>query len=390
MWNIMSERYIEKRLSSIKARSHSRVLSIAKGMDGVINLSGGDPDFDTPGHITEALKEAIAGGKTHYPPTHGLPSLRGAIAEYHGKHAVDWEAGEVTITAGSGVSLFASTMGTVNPGEEVILLEPYYMRYSNLVEYIGAREVGVPLNETNGYRLDLEALKENLSGKTKLIILCNPNNPSGTVFTKEEMKGIADVAIDEDLLVLSDEVYCEFLWDGREHTTIASLPGMRERTIISSSFSKTFAMTGWRLGYFIAEKSLTSNIRKIPLGYRTNIFVQIAGVAAMRGPWEPVNAMAEEYDRRRKYMVPRLSAIEGINCHNSEGSYFLFPNIEDLGIGSEEFCESLLREKKILARPGTTFGNTGEGHIRISLTKSIEDLDEIAQSIEDHVRMTID
>jgi aspartate/methionine/tyrosine aminotransferase len=219
-----------------------------------------------------------------------------------------------------------------------------------------------------------------------MIVLCNPNNPSGTVFTKEELKGIADVAIDEDLLVLSDEVYCEFLWDGREHTTIASLPGMRERTIISSSFSKTFAMTGWRLGYLIADKNLTSRIRKIPLGFRTNTFVQIAGVAAIRGSWEPVKAMAEEYDRRRRFMVPRLSEIEGINCHNPEGAFYLFPNIRDLRMGSEEFCESLLKEKNILARPGTAFGATGEGHMRTPLIKPVEVLEEIAQSIEDHAR----
>jgi len=382
----MTERFIEKRLASMKGRSHARVVAMAREMDGVINLAGGDPDFDTPSHITDALQKAIAEGKTHYPPPPGLPALRSAIAEYHGKHGVDWESGEVTVTAGSGVALFASTAGTVNPGEEVILLEPYFMAYSNLVEYAGAKEVGVPLNEEEGYRLDIDALKEKVSGKTKMIVLCNPNNPSGTVFTKDELKGIADVANDEDLLVLSDEVYCEFLWDGKEHTTIASLPGMKERTIITSSFSKTFAMTGWRLGYVIADKSLTSRIQKIPLGYRTNTFVQMAGVAAMQGTWEPVKAMAEEYDRRRRFMVPRLSEIEGINCHNPEGAFYLFPNIGGLGMGSEEFCESLLKEKKILARPGTAFGATGEGHMRIPLIKPVEVLEEIAQSIEDHAR----
>jgi aspartate/methionine/tyrosine aminotransferase len=382
----MAERFIEKRLASMKARSHARVVAMARGMDGVINLGGGDPDFDTPSHITDALLKGIAEGKTHYPPPPGLPALRSAVAEYHGKHNVDWENGEVTITAGSGVSLFAATTGTVNPGEEVILLEPYFMAYSNLVEYVGAIEVGIPLDVEEGYRLDIEALKGGVSGKTKMIVLCNPNNPSGTVFTKEELKGIADVAIDEDLLVLSDEVYCEFVWDGKEHTAIASLPGMRERTIISSSFSKTFAMTGWRLGYVIADQSLTSRIRKIPLGYRTNTFVQIAGVAAMQGTWEPVEAMAEEYDRRRRFMVPRLSEIEGINCHNPEGAFYLFPNIGGLEMESEEFCESLLKEKKILARPGTAFGVTGESHMRIPLIKPVDDLEDIAQSIEDHAR----
>jgi aminotransferase len=161
---------------------------------------------------------------------------------------------------------------------------------------------------------------------------------------------------------------------------------MRERTIISSSFSKTFAMTGWRLGYVIADESLTSKIQKIPLGYRTNTFVQNAGVAALEGPWGPVEAMAEEYDRRRRFMVPRLSEIEGISCHYPEGAFYLFPNIGGLGMGSEDFCESLLKEKKILARPGTAFGVTGEHHMRIPLIKSVEVLEEIAQSIEDHAR----
>ncbi|MEE8354418.1 MAG: aminotransferase class I/II-fold pyridoxal phosphate-dependent enzyme, partial [Candidatus Bathyarchaeia archaeon] len=199
----MTERFIEKRLASMKGRSHARVVAMARGMDGVINLAGGDPDFDTPSHITDALQKAISEGKTHYPPPSGLPALRSAIAEYHGKHGVDWVSEEVTVTAGSGVALFASTAGTVNPGEEVVLLEPYFMAYSNLIEYAGAKEVGVPLDEDEGYRLDIDALKEKVSGKTKMIALCNPNNPSGTVFTKEELIGIADVANDEDLLVLS-------------------------------------------------------------------------------------------------------------------------------------------------------------------------------------------
>jgi aspartate/methionine/tyrosine aminotransferase len=367
-------------------RSHVKVVAMARQMSEVVNLAGGDPDFDTPSHITDALQNAIAEGKTHYPPTHGLPALRSAIARYHGKHGVDWISGEVTVTAGSGVSLFASMAGTVNPGEEVVLLEPYFMAYSNLVEYVGAKEVGVPLEEDDGYRLDIDVLKEKVSGKTKMIVLCNPNNPSGTVFTKDELKGIADVAIDEDLLVLSDEVYCEFVWGGKEHTTIAALPGMRERTIISSSFSKTFAMTGWRLGYVITDKNLTSRIQKIPLGYRTNTFVQNAGVAAMEGPWEPVKTMAKEYDKRRRFMVPRLTEIEGISCHDPEGAFYLFPNIGGLGMGSEEFCESLLKEKKILARPGTAFGVTGEHHMRIPLIKPVEVLEKIAQSIEDHAR----
>jgi len=368
----------------MKPRSHARVVSMAREMEGVINLAGGDPDFDTPDHVTEAMQKAIKAGKTHYPPTHGLPTLRMAIADYHGKYGVSWEPSEVTVTAGSGVSLFVSMAGTINTGEEVVLLEPYFMAYSNLVEYLGAKEVGVALDEEEGYRLDTEVLKEGVTQRTKMIVLCNPNNPSGTVYTEDELKAIADVAIDRDLIVLTDEVYSEFVWDGGRHVTIASLPGMRERTIVCSSFSKTFAMTGWRLGYVIADKTLSSRLQRIPVGYRTNTFVQIAGIAALRGTWEPIEKMAREYDKRRRFMVPLLSEIDGISCHMSEGAFYLFPNIGGLGVGSEEFCESLLKEKKVLARPGTAFGVTGEHHMRIPLIKPVEELEEIASAIEDH------
>ncbi len=382
----MAERFIEKRLSAMKPRSHARVVSMARGIDGVINLAGGDPDFDTPGHITEAVIKAIREGKTHYPPPHGLPALRHALADYYGKYGVEWDGSEVIVTAGSGVSLFASMAGTVNPGEEVIVLEPYFMAYSNLIEYLGAREIGVVLEEDEGYRLDVEALKDKVTQKTKMIVLCNPNNPSGTVYTKDELAGIAEVARDNDLLVLSDEVYNEFVWDGREHISIASLPGMKERTIISNSFSKTFAMTGWRLGYVLADKSIATRLQRIPVGYRTNTFVQLAAVEALKGPWEPVEMMVEEYDRRRRFMVPRLNEIDGISCHMPEGAFYLFPNISGLGKASEEFCESLLLEKKILARPGTAFGASGEYHMRIPLIKPIENFRNIADAIEDHSR----
>ena len=344
----MAEKYIEERLRLMKNRSHEKVVAMARQMDQFINLGGGDPDFDTPKHITNAVQNAIKEGKTHYPPNYGLPALRRAIAEYHRKHGVEWLPSETIVTAGSGVSLFASMTSTVNPGEEVILLEPYFMSYSNLVEYCGAKEIGVALNEENGYRLDEEALNEKVNKKTKMIVLCNPNNPSGTVYSNQELLKIAEIAKDNDLIVLSDEVYCEFIWDGRKHTSIASLPEMKERTIISSSFSKTFAMTGWRLGYILADIPLIKKMQKIPLGYRTNTFVQIAGVEALTGSWEPVKKMVDEYDKRRNYMVPRLNNIDGLRCHMPEGAFYLFPSFEDLGKKSETFCESLLKTKKIL------------------------------------------
>ena len=232
----------------------------------------------------------------------------------------------------------------------------------------------------------MEALNEKVTHKTKMIVLCNPNNPSGTVFNETELKEIAEIAIDNDILVLSDEVYREFVWDGRKHVSIASLPGMKDRTIICSSFSNTFAMTGWRLGYVLADKAITKRLQKIPIGYRTNTFTQIAGVTAMKGPMESVEKMIKEFDRRRRFMVPRLKEIEGIRCHMPEGAFYLFPNIEGIGVKSEPFCESLLEEKKVLVRPGTGFGKSGEYHMRIPLIKPINTLEEIAVKIEDHAQ----
>jgi len=379
-------KFIENRLAAMKTRSDARVIAMATEMKGVINLKGGDPDFDTPTYIRDAAKNALDEGKTHYPPNPGLPELRKAVAEYHGMDNVDWKPSEVIITAGSGVSLFVSIAGTVNQGEEVVLLEPYFMDYSNIVEYVGAKEAGVPLDEKRGYRLDVETLNENVTNKTKLIILCNPNNPSGTVYTETELQKIAEIAIDNDVLVLSDEAYREFVWDGRKHVSIASLTEMKNRTIICSSFSKTFAMTGWRLGYTLATEDIAKRLQKIPIGFRTNTFTQVAGVAAMKGPKEPREKMIKEFDKRRQFMVPRLNEIEGIRCHMPEGAFYLFPNIKDIGLKSEPFCESLLKEEKLLLRPGTGFGKSMEYHVRLPLIKPIDTLEEIAMKIEDHVK----
>jgi aminotransferase len=361
---------------------------MAAGMEGVMNLWGGDPDFDTPAHIREAAIKALNEGKTHYPPNQGLPDIRKAIAEYHARDKVDWSPGEVTVTAGSGIALFVSMAGTVNPGEEVFLPEPYFSEYANIVEYLGAKEVGVALDEERGYRLDAEALKESVTGKTKMIVLCNPNNPSGTVYTEAELKAIADVAVDRDILVLSDEVYREFVWDGRRHMSVASLPGMKERTILVSSFSKIYAMTGWRLGYFLADEAIAKRLQRIPIGPRTSTFTQVAGVTAMKGPRDSIERMTKEFDRRRRFMAPRLEEIKGISCHTPEGAFYLFPNIKGLGAKSEPFCESLLKEKKLMVRPGTAFGKSGEYHVRVPLIKPVNVLEEIAAKIEDHAKKT--
>ncbi len=379
----MSERFIENRLGALVAPEHAKVMAMARKMDGVLKLSGGDPDFDTPKHIKDAVIRALTEGWTHYPVNYGMPPLKEAIAEYHGKYGVKWKPSEVRITAGSGQSLYASLAGTLNPGEEVIQFEPAYMAYHSVLAYLGVREVAVPLVEEEGYRLDEDRLRKSVTSATKMIIICNPSNPSGTVYNDRELAVISDVAQENDLIVVSDEVYNELIWDGRMHRSVAALPGMRERTIVCMSFSKTFAMTGWRLGCLIADESIVSRMTRLPFGSRVNTFVQLAGVAALKGPWEPVEKMKAEFDQRRRFFVSRLDGIDGVSCHMPEGSIFLFPSIRDLGVGSVEFCEALLKRSKILVRPGVAFGASGEYHVRIPLIRPVEILEEVAAAVED-------
>jgi aminotransferase len=381
----MVEKYLEKRISTVERPNYLRLPTIASKMDGIINLCPGDPDFETPKFIRDAAIKALNEGWTHYPPTPGRGDLREALAEYHSKYGVDWKPSEAIVTAGSGLALYLSVAGTVNPGEEVIVLEPYYMVYPLIINYLGAKMVPVPSNQEKGFHIDIEKLRESVTPKTKMIMLCTPNNPSGTVLTKEELLEVADLAQQKDLLVLSDEVYNEFIWDGREHISIASLPGMKERTIVCNSFSKTWAMTGWRLGYILTDERLATRITRMPLGYRPSTFVQRAGLAALKGPWEPVEKMMKEYDSRRRYFASRLDDIDGIECPMPEGGFYVFPDIKAFG-NSEEFCETLLKEQKILVYSGTAFGENTDGYMRIPLVKPKETLEKVADAIEEHAK----
>lgn len=380
----MSAFYIKDRVKNFGKAPHQSVTALAGKMQGVLNLGSGDPDFDTPKHIRDAAVTALEGGMTHYPPTSGIADLRSALAEYHGKYGINWKSSEVVVTVGSGSALYVAMAGVINPGDEVILLEPYFMGYRNPISFLGASLVPVPLDEDTNWHIDLEVLKDAVTPKTKIILVCSPNNPSGTVFTKKELQGIAEVAIDNKTLVLSDEVYNEFVWDDNKHQSIAAIPGMRENTIVCGSFSKTWAMTGWRLGYVIADQSMSSHLSKIPVGYRPTAFVQQAGYQAVKGPWGPVEEMLEEYDRRRKHSVARLNEIDGIECQMPEGAFYVFPNVEAIEPKSEKFCEELLKEEKVLVLPGTTFGHSGESHIRIPLIQPVEVMEKAYSAIESY------
>lgn len=365
---------------------YRKMIAKARGVKGALTILGGDPDFETPKHVRDAALTAMNEGWTHYPVMGGMPDLKEALASYHSRYGTDWDStDEVIVFPGSTPALYISFVGTLNRGDEVILFEPYYMGYTPLIDYLDLNVIPVHLKEEKRYHIDKEELQGRVTSKTKMIVLCSPNNPTGTVFTEEELEGIAELAEENDLLVISDEIYDQFIYDERKHHSIAALPGMRERTIVIMSFSKTFAMTGWRLGSIMADESITSSLRRIPIGGRPATFIQKAGVAALTGPWEPVEEFRREYRLRRDHLVKRLNEIEGINCISPEGAFYLFPNFEAVGQKSIEFCEGLLEEQKLATVPGIAFGATGEYHIRIPLVKSIDYLNKCADAMENYV-----
>ena len=371
----------------MKTSLYRKMIAKARGVEGALTLLAGDPDFETPKHIRDAALKALDEGWTHYPSMGGMPDLKEALANYHSRYGTDWDpTSEVYVTPGSTPALFIGFVGTLNRGDEVILFEPYYMSYTPLLEYLGLKMITVPLKEEKLYHFDVEELQDSVTSKTRMILTCTPNNPTGTVFTREELAGIAELAKENDLLVISDEIYDQFIWDGREHHSIAALPGMRERTIVVTSFSKTFAMTGWRLGSLMADESITSMLRRIPLGGRPATFIQKAGLAALTGPWEPVEEFRREYLWRRDYLVERLNEIEGISCESPEGAFYLFPNFEAIGQSSIEFCEGLLEEEKLATVPGIAFGASGEYHIRIPLVKPVDYLSKCADAIDNYAK----
>jgi len=359
-----------------------------RNMKDVVNLSSGDPDFPTPLHIVEAAYKALKEGVTHYTLTNGIPELREEIAKYYKKFEVNVDPEEeIIVTPGSQQALYLTLASTLDPGNEVLVPNPSYTVYSPVIKYLRARPVLFPLDRENGFHIDARAIEEKISERTKIILICTPNNPTGTVFDSRDLKVVAKVAEENDLLVISDEIYSEFVWSGR-HRSIASFPGMKERTVVIVSFSKTFAMTGWRLGYLIANRELVSMM----LGLQGNMvlcpagFVQMAGVAALRGSWDPVLSMAREYERRVEYVVNRLDELEGISCQKPEGAFYVWADVSELSESSLSLCEDLIEKKKMVALSGSYFGSNGDGFIRLALVKHIDILVEAMNRFELYIK----
>ena len=355
----------------------------AKGKD-IIHLEIGEPDFDTPKNITEAGIQALKDGYTHYNPSAGLPGFREVIAKEISKtRKIDVNPDQVVVTPGAKPIMFFCIMALANEGEEIIYPNPGFPIYESVINFIGAKPVPIQLREENDFRLSTDELRKLITDKTRMIIINSPQNPTGGILTKDDLKQIADIAISKDIFVLSDEIYSRIIYEG-EHHSIASFPGMQERTIILDGMSKTYAMTGWRLGYGVMREDLAVLIAKLQTNSNscTATFTQMAGIEALDGPQDEVDRMTAEFRRRREVVVEGLNAIPRISCRTPKGAFYVFPNVKEIGWDVRKLSDFLLNEAGVAVLFGTSFGKYGEGYIRISYANSVENIKEGLSRIE--------
>ena len=379
---------IAARMDTIGTESAFEVTARARALEAqgrsIVHLQLGEPDFDTPANVREAAKGALDAGATHYPPFAGIPALREAIAaDASARKGFPVEPFQVFVTVGGkGVMLYA-ILGLVDPGDEVIVPDPGYPIYESLTSFVGATPVPVPIRMANDFRLDVDELAALITPKTRLLVINSPANPTGGVLTRDDLERIATLAIEHDLWVLADEIYGRILYDGAEHVSIASLPGMAERTIVLDGFSKTYAMTGWRLGYGIMPAPMAQVIAKLQTNATscTSTFSQLAAVEALTGDQSSVDRMVAEFQRRRDVIVDGLRAIPGIKCVRPKGAFYVFPNITGTGFSARALADRLLDEAGVACLSGTAFGEFGEGHLRFSYATSMDNIQEALKRI---------
>jgi aspartate/methionine/tyrosine aminotransferase len=372
--------------TAFEVTARARALQ-AQGRD-VIFLQIGEPDFDTPDNVREAAKRAIDAGETHYAPFAGIPALREAIADdASARKGFPVTPDRVFVTVGGkGVMLYA-ILGLIDPGDEAIVPDPGYPIYESLVRFVGGTPVPIPIRMEHDFRLDVEELAALITPRTRMIVINSPANPTGGVLTRGDLERIAELAQRHDLVVMTDEIYGRIIYDGVEHVSLASLPGMAERTIVLDGFSKTFAMTGWRLGYAIVPPSLVSMYGQLIINTIScaPTFAQVGAVEALRGPQGPVDAMVEEFRARRDLIVDGLNAIPGVRCARPSGAFYAFPDISGTGLTGAELADRLLQEANVCVLAGTAFGGVGVGHVRISYANSRENISRALERIGEFV-----
>jgi aspartate aminotransferase len=376
------------RMSRLGTETAFEVLARAKELEkkgkNIIHLEIGEPDFDTPNNIKEAGIKALKDGYTHYGPSAGLPEVREVIAQYVSKtRKINAKPEQVVVTPGAKPIMFFSILALVNEGEEVIYPNPGFPIYESVINFIGAKAIPIKLREENDFRLDTDELKKLVTDKTKMIIINSPQNPTGGVLTKDDLKVIAEIALSKDVMILADEIYSRTLYEG-EHHSISSFPGMQERTIILDGMSKTYAMTGWRLGYGVMREDLAVLIAKLQTNSNscTASFTQRAGIESLTGPQDEAEKMVAEFKKRRDVIVKGLNSIPRISCKIPQGAFYVFPNIKQVGWNSKKLADYLLEEAGVAVLSGTSFGKYGEGYIRISYANSVENIKKGLERIE--------
>lgn len=366
-------------LKSIKPSGIRKLFDLSQRQENLINFGIGEPDFITPEHIREAAKEALDEGYTRYTPNLGFPELRKTLAEkLNERNKISVSSEEVVVTPGGTEALFFSLYLLTNPGEEIIIPDPGFVVYESQITLCGGRAVHFPLHSEHNFHPDIEELRSYITPQTKAILINSPSNPTGVVFNQEELSTIAKMAKEKDLFVISDELYEDIIYDDKEHISIASLPGMKERTISIHGFSKSYAMTGWRLAYLSAPIFLIGEITKLlqNTSVCANSIAQRAALAAIRRPQDCVRERLAAYRERREVLVEGLNQIKGISCYKPEGTFYVFVNIEKIGISSEQLSMYLLENYKVVTVPGTAFGDYGAGFIRLSFAISLEEIKE--------------
>ncbi len=378
------DKILSNKIKNIKPSGIRKFFDIAGTMEGVISLGVGEPDFNTPWVIRKAAINVLERKHIVYGPNKGLAPLRKAITDkIKSKHGIEYDPDkEVIVTVGGSEAIDLALRGIIDPGDEVLVVEPCFVCYAPLIELAGGVAVPVPTRLENNFKLTVEDLKDKITPRTKMLILPFPNNPTGAVMTREDLEPIAELLRSTDIMVLSDEIYSELTY-GRKHFSIIELEDMRERTIYVNGFSKAYAMTGWRLGYVSAPEPIITQISKIhQYGIMCSPYIsQNAAIEALTSCDKEVTKMVDEYNIRRKYLVSEFNRL-GLTCFDPEGAFYVFPCIKSTGLTSDEFCERLLYEEKVAAVPGSAFGASGEGYMRISYAYSLKHLMEAMSRIE--------
>ncbi|MFB0510004.1 MAG: pyridoxal phosphate-dependent aminotransferase [bacterium] len=379
---------LAERMKRLGTETAFDVLRRAKALEQtgkeVIHLEIGEPDFDTPKNIKEAAKKALDEGWTHYGPSAGLPDFKALIAQEAGKlRNTKFNAEQVVVTPGAKPIMAFAIMAIVDDGNEVIYPNPGFPIYESMIEFMGGKAVPIQLREEFDFRLDVKEFIKLVTKKTKMIIVNSPQNPTGGVLTKEDLKVIADIARNNNIWVLSDEVYSRIIYDSK-FESIVQFPGLEDRLIILDGFSKTYAMTGWRLGYGIMPETMANWLAQIETNVNscTASFVQRAGIEGLKGPQDEPAQMTAEFKKRRDVIVEGLNQIKGISCKNPKGAFYVFPNIKKTGINGSELADRLLNEAGVACLSGTCFGKFGEGYIRFSYANSVENIKKALSKIE--------